>query len=345
VKITKAQPVGLLRVEEAQKLLAACRRVDEAKSIKDKAEAIKLYLRTQRASREAVNDAGEITIWATRRMGELLEEQKRSGARASGSPGRPRKGSQAASLSRPPTLADLGLKHDEAARAQQLAKLPEAKVRAFIEEKRAEPRAEVTVSGLRREVGGVVRRQERVEKLVEIAKGDRTLPTGFAHYPVIYADPPWRYEHVETESRAIENQYPTMDLEAIKALPIADLATPDAVLFLWATSPKLAEAMEVVAAWGFAYRTSMCWVKRQLGMGYYARQRHELLLIATRGSPPTPAPANRPDSVITTDRTEHSAKPAEFAEAIERMYPELPRIELFCRASREGWAVWGNQAA
>ena len=187
------------------------------------------------------------------------------------------------------------------------------------------------------------KREERIERIAQIATGNTHLDTG-RKYPVIYCDPPWRYEFAESETRAIENQYPTMDLEAIKRLLVRDLATEDAILFMWATSPKLAEAISVVEAWGFTYRSSAIWVKNQLGMGYYFRQQHELLLIATRGSMPAPAPADRPRSVFTSDRTEHSAKPAEFAEFIERMYPTLPRIELFCRSPRHGWDVWGNQA-
>jgi N6-adenosine-specific RNA methylase IME4 len=191
------------------------------------------------------------------------------------------------------------------------------------------------------------RRAERVEKLAEIARGNEPLPVGQtgAKYPVIYADPPWRYEHAESSTREIENHYPTMALEDICALPVADLATPDAILFLWATSPKLAEAMRVVESWGFTYRTCAVWVKDKIGMGYYFRQRHELLLVATRGAMPTPAPANRPDSVIEAPLGKHSAKPAEVAEQIEAMYPGLPWVELFCRAPRAGWAAWGNQAA
>jgi len=126
---------------------------------------------------------------------------------------------------------------------------------------------------------------------------------------------------------------------------VADIVTPDAVLFLWATSPKVAESLRVIDAWGFTYRTCMVWVKDQIGMGYYARQRHELLLIASKGEPPVPEPANRPDSVVNAPRAEHSAKPPVFYELIERMYPEFPKIELFCREPREGWASWGNQVA
>jgi N6-adenosine-specific RNA methylase IME4 len=191
------------------------------------------------------------------------------------------------------------------------------------------------------------RRSERVEKLAEIAKGNEPLPVGkiATLYPVIYADPPWRYEHSESSTREIENHYPTMELDAICSLDVSSLATPDAILFLWATSPKLAEAMRVVEAWGFTYRTCAVWVKDKIGMGYYYRQRHELLLVATRGSMPTPAPADRPDSVIEAPLGDHSAKPALAAEQIERMYPDLPKLEMFCRAPRDGWGVWGNQAA
>ena len=161
---------------------------------------------------------------------------------------------------------------------------------------------------------------------------------------MIYCDPPWRYEHIETESRAIENQYPTMALDEICALPVSEIALDDCVLFMWTTSPKLAEAFDVLRAWGFDYRTCAVWDKEVIGMGYYFRQQHELLLVATKGSPITPLPSNRPASVIRSRREEHSKKPALFYELIEQMYGELPRVELFCRSPREGWAVWGNQS-
>jgi len=136
-----------------------------------------------------------------------------------------------------------------------------------------------------------------------------------------------------------------MELEAICALPVAEIATDNAILFLWATSPKLAEALRVVEAWGFTYRSSAVWVKSQLGMGYYFRQQHELLLVATRGDMPAPAPDARPRSVYESPREAHSAKPVAFYEFIERMYPNLPRIELFARGTREGWVGWGNEIA
>ena len=195
-----------------------------------------------------------------------------------------------------------------------------------------------------------IRREERIEKIAEIAQGNRQLevvadsPLAPEKFPVIYADPPWRYEHVKTDNRAIENQYPTMALDEICDLPVAGIATPDAILFLWTTSPKLAESLSVVDAWGFTYRTCAVWVKDRIGMGYYFRQQHELLLVCTRGSIPVPPVEARVSSVIHGDRLEHSAKPAVVAEIIEAMYPELPKVELFCRSPRPGWFVWGNQS-
>jgi N6-adenosine-specific RNA methylase IME4 len=136
-----------------------------------------------------------------------------------------------------------------------------------------------------------------------------------------------------------------MPLQDICSLPVADLATDEAILFVWTTSPYLVEALQVVLAWGFKYKTNIAWVKDKVGLGYVVRNRHELLLVATRGDIPSPLPANRPSSVIEAPRREHSRKPDEAYELIERMYPELPKIELFARQARPGWACWGNPEA
>jgi N6-adenosine-specific RNA methylase IME4 len=189
------------------------------------------------------------------------------------------------------------------------------------------------------------RRQERVEKINEIAKGNAPLEVLTQTYPIVYADPPWRYEHARTENRAIENHYPTMTLEEICTLPVQDIAAADAVLFMWATSPKLEESLQVINSWGFSYRTSIVWDKEIMGPGYYARQQHEYLLIAKRGNPPMPKEEDRIRSVVRIRRGhEHSEKPTEFYEIIERMYPEFDRIELFARTRRPNWAACGNQA-
>lgn len=188
-------------------------------------------------------------------------------------------------------------------------------------------------------------RAVRLDNLAEISRGNRDLATD-VKYPIIYADPPWRYENppIGATSRAIENHYPTMTLAEICALPVGELATDDALLYLWATAPKLAECFEVIRAWGFEYRTNMVWDKEKIGMGYHARNQHELLLICKRGNIPPPAAGTQPSSVYREPRGAHSAKPTFFHEMIEAAYPQLPRIELFCRSPRDGWAVWGNQS-
>lgn len=168
-------------------------------------------------------------------------------------------------------------------------------------------------------------------------------PLPQSRFNLIYADPPWRYDFSKSDSRKIENQYPTMEIEDICALPIAGIAAPDTVLFLWATSPKLTEAMAVISRWGFEYKTCMIWRKDKIGMGYYARQQHELLLIATCGTPSPPPERSRPPSVIDGTRDEHSRKPDVFYGLIEQMYPDAKKVELFCRRPRDGWKAWGNE--
>lgn len=105
-------------------------------------------------------------------------------------------------------------------------------------------------------------------------------------YQVIYADPPWRYDFSQSKTRKIENQYPTMKLEDIKQLevPVED----NSVLYLWTTAPKLQEGIEVLKAWGFEYKTCAIWDKEVIGMGYWFRNQHEVLLVGVRGkfSPP-----------------------------------------------------------
>ncbi len=165
-------------------------------------------------------------------------------------------------------------------------------------------------------------------------------------YDLIYADPPWRYEApggATPELRAVERHYPTMTVEDIAALPVP--AAEDAVCFLWATNPLLREGLEVLDGWGFTYRTNLVWVKDRIGMGYWVRGQHELLLIGRRGGIATPAENLRPPSVLHAPRLAHSAKPEVVYELLESMYPNATRIEMFARTQRLGWDSWGAEAA
>jgi N6-adenosine-specific RNA methylase IME4 len=180
------------------------------------------------------------------------------------------------------------------------------------------------------------------EESIRLANWKKLNPMPNGTFDIIYADPPWRYEHPISNSRKIENQYPTMELGDIKTLkiPVAE----DSILFLWATAPKLTEAMDVINAWGFLYRTNLVWVKDKIGMGYYVRGRHELLLIATKGKPKVPATADRQDSIINAGRGEHSEKPQVTYDIIESAFPNGKYLELFARQKHsDKWTVWGNE--
>lgn len=320
-------------------MLSQAKTIQGVKQIADMAAAAKVYARQQQLGQESIAFAHAVQMEAMRRLGEILKLTADAGTRAGrgqkhSTGGGRNKGSKREHLfDAPPTLKEIGVSRKEASVAQTLAGLAPARF-AQVREGTA------TVHEVTRDK----RRVERVDRINEANAGNVPLDLEIA-VPVLYADPPWQYEHVKTDSRAIENQYPTMTLNAICALQVSRSATDDAVLFLWATSPKLAEAMSVIAAWGFNYRTCMVWVKDKIGMGYYARQQHELLLIATRGDLPVPLPAHRPASVVTAPRGKHSEKPDVFYELIERMYPEFQRRELFARQHRAGWLTWGNQSS
>lgn len=186
-------------------------------------------------------------------------------------------------------------------------------------------------------------RQERESALADAIRQEAGR-LGQKRYGVIYADPPWRFEPYSRETgmdRAADNHYPTMTIEEIKALDIP--AANDCALFLWATAPMLLEGLDVLARWGFSYRSHLVWEKDRTGTGYWVRNRHELLLIGIRGNVPAPEPGTQPESVIVAPVAGHSVKPEIFAELIERLYPTLPKLEMFTRRRRPDWDAWGAE--
>lgn len=179
---------------------------------------------------------------------------------------------------------------------------------------------------------------EEYKKLVDFKKAN---PMPKERFDIIYADPPWQYTEA-VENRKIENHYPTMDIEEICNLKIP--SADDCILFLWGTASKLPDALRVMGAWGFEYKTGAVWDKKRTGMGYYFRGQHEHLLVGRRGSPGIPASNDRLPSVIESIRTEHSSKPDIVYEMIEKMYPQRTYLELFARKKfNDRWVVWGNE--
>jgi len=166
------------------------------------------------------------------------------------------------------------------------------------------------------------------------------VPEG--EFDVVYADPPWQYDCSETEIREIENQYPTMTAKEIGEIAVP--AASNSVLLLWATAPKLREALAVMADWGFRYITHAVWDKELIGMGYWFRGQHELLLVGVKGKMAPPDASLRHSSVFRSKRGKHSEKPALFYDWIEQSFPGRRYLELFARAPRQGWVIWGNEA-
>jgi len=192
----------------------------------------------------------------------------------------------------------------------------------------------------------VAKQQRRAEREAQLAattvKASQTL--GAKLYGVVYADPPWRQEVYSRETgldRAADNHYPTLTLAQLAALELP--AAKDCVLFLWTTVAQLANAMRLVEQWGFEYRSAHIWRKPDIGTGYWVRENAELLLIATRGTVPAPAPGQQLPCAIEAPRGAHSEKPEVFAEIIERLYPNTPKLEMFARKPRGGWDGWGNE--
>ncbi len=166
-------------------------------------------------------------------------------------------------------------------------------------------------------------------------------------YRVVYADPPWQYWEGQPPSfgrtLAPENHYPTMPTEDICRLALPALEK-NAVLFLWATSPRLPEALKVIDSWGFQYKASFVWDKVNGCWSSVNSICHEFLLIAVRGRCAPDCKWKLFDSVQTLRRTTHSAKPALFRILIDQLYPHGQRIELFARGTLpKHWDGWGNE--
>jgi N6-adenosine-specific RNA methylase IME4/ParB-like chromosome segregation protein Spo0J len=229
----------------------------------------------------------------------------------------------------------VGTSLDKGAELDALAKLPEPEQRKLAERAKADEKVSAKHAVKR------LRRQQREREL-----GAKIAAMPDKKYGVIYADPPWKFESYSDETgmdRAAGNHYPTMDSAAVCKLEIP--AADDCVLFLWATVPMLYDALQIMDAWDFTYKSNLVWVKNKIATGYWSRNQHEHLLIGVRGdNVPAPAPGDQPPSVIEAPVGKHSEKPAVFREQIEKMFPSLPKIELFARAKADGWDVWGNEA-
>ena len=179
-------------------------------------------------------------------------------------------------------------------------------------------------------------------------------------YQVIYADPPWHFndrirsskklDDGKMQFRELQLHYKTMKTSEICALPIEDIAEDNAVLFMWTTDSHLHDAIKVIEAWGFKYKTiGFVWNKKTntgkqvCYMGKWTMKGSEICLLATKGKAHGLIKSHKVRQLVEAERGVHSRKPDEVRSRIVELLGDIPRVELFAREAKEGWDVWGNE--
>ncbi len=318
----------LVHFENARRELELARTVDEVKSIRDRAEAMRLYCKQAKYSLEMQNLCAEIKIRAERRAGEILADMDKHKG------GRPKNHSHDESGF--PRLRDLGIDSNKSSRWQRISEIPEDTFEDYIQTAKLKE-AELTSSGallLARDI----ERQKKIQDIEENIEKSPHLPE--QQYNVIVVDPPWEYR-LKHDHRRNALLYPTMKMEEIKDIPIQQLATADSILWLWSTNAHLPDALEIVACWGFEYKVLLTWVKNRIGTGYWLRGRTEHAIMAVKGHPVVNL--TNQSTVIHAPIREHSQKPDEFYRLVETLCPGR-KIELFARENRDGWDTWLTSA-
>lgn len=167
-------------------------------------------------------------------------------------------------------------------------------------------------------------------------------------YSIIYADPPWSYSDKRCNG-GVANHYNTMKVSDICDLPVKNIADKDCVLFMWATYPMLKEALQVIEAWEFTYKSiAFQWIKQNksgngyfFGLGRWTRGNTEPCLIAVKGKPKRISASV--GQLVFSPLRKHSQKPDEVRDKIIELVGDLPRIELFAREKTPDWDAWENE--
>jgi N6-adenosine-specific RNA methylase IME4 len=307
----------------------------EIRKIIDQATALKLLARDIDVVKDAAED---VILAASARIGEEIAKVPKG--RGPGGV----KGSKTAITSQgKSSRKDVMPSGTQRARFQKLA-AAKPELKAVVQRLREQGK-DATPTAVVRELTQGDKKERRSTREAEL--GARQLGLPDKKYGVVYADPEWRFEVWSRETgmdRAADNHYPTSATDIIASRDVISITAEDCVLFLWATVPMLLQALEVMRAWGFSYKSQMVWVKDRWGTGYWFRNKHEILLVGTRGDIPAPAPGTQSSSVIEASVGAHSEKPDIVYEIIEHYFPNLPKIELNARRCRLGWDAWGLEA-
>ena len=321
--LTKRKPQVPARLEDIQRFILVGR--EALKAHMAKIRALDKIGEAYAAKEAALTDAqslSEALIEAEARLGEILAKIEKKGNELASTGGRKA------------TLPE-GINWKQSHQAQTIASHQDVAEQVMVQAR--EEKRIATPEEVYREI-----KREEAAARVESLAGTRTKAIPEGTNEINYCDPPWKYDFEKADSRKIENQYPTMEVEEICTMKLPNIAD-NALLLMWATAPKLTEALSVITAWGFAYRTHCVWNKKKIGMGYWFRGQHELLLVATKGDFSPPDVRHRKPSVYEEERGKHSVKPLYFYKWIEGAFEGKKKIELFARGNtRTGWEVWGT---
>lgn len=334
------EPTELLlsKIEDMKLVIQKATSHVQVMEIRDHASALARLMKTRKESIDHVNAVMEVKLASERRMGDMLAEKPENRGHY--------QKSHDVTFGDSVSLADIGVSKMQSCRWQAVASIDDDIYEAHIRETKQAGK-ELTTSA-------VLKLAKRLKAAEDCKPSEQTLPSGpriitnlqqaidrGQKFGTIYADPPWRYGNQGTRG-ATDDHYVTMSIEEICAEPVSEIVADSAHLHLWTTNAFLREAFDVIKAWGFEYKSCFVWVKPQMGMGNYWRVSHEFLLLGVRGSCPF---GSRDDkSWMSIDRLEHSEKPGEIRQVVERVSPG-PHLEMYGREIdlSSPWTVYGNQ--
>lgn len=309
---------------EARDLIARSEDLDELREIRDRAIAWQQYMRAKGYGKHFADKGTEIRLRSERRMGALIPEQVRPG-------GDRKSSSRAESLK----LSDLGVDHNQSHRWQKLAAVPEKVFEEYVKDVADDPEAEMTSAGLRLHAA----RQRTPDPVSE------PVPLPCGKFSCIVADPPWSMRLIEREQRPDQGRhvaYPTMEIDEIAKLPVAELAADDCHLYLWVTHRFLPAGLQLLEEWGFAYQCVMTWRKNVGFTPFSWMYDTEHVLFARRGNLKMTQLGLRLS--FEAPVAGHSVKPDVFYERVIAASPG-PRLEMFARRQRDGFTAWGNEVS
>jgi len=321
----------LEKLKTWKKELALAETFEEVKTHESAAAAAAEFAKRNKLALDKQNEIGKFRIDIERKKGSWLDENYPQGG----------KNKYTKMKVEQTNLHKMPVTKDESSNARLINREEELSNQVMDE---IEQKGEViTPNKVQSEIRKIIKKEELKQIRINIEKGVNNVDLNNIpeKFDVIYADPPWRYDFAETSNRKIENQYTTMDNNDIANMKVP--AKDNCVLFMWATAPKLIEALNVMKSWGFTYKTHAIWDKQKIGMGYWFRGQHELLMVGVKGKFSPPDSTIRISSVIKEERSKHSKKPDSIADYIDLAYYNKSKIELFCREPRTGWYSYGNQ--